>query len=53
MNSVAEIARELGLDHMVVYNILYPNVECERCGMTWDTISPCALCNVMLHVRAL
>lgn len=52
MNLVAEVARELGLDHMEVYEILHPYVECERCGNTWDTISPCALCNVtMSHSR--
>lgn len=22
-----------------------PYVKCDRCGNTWDTINPCALCN--------
>lgn len=52
MNHVAEIARELGLDHMVVYKILYPYVRCERCGLTQDTVSPCAPCNVTLNMRS-
>jgi len=25
------------------------NVECEVCGNVWDTISPCAICNVDLR----
>jgi hypothetical protein len=44
VNYVADIARELGLDHMEVYNILHPYVKCQCCGNTWDTISPCAPC---------
>ena len=27
----------------------YTLVECEGCGNVWDTISPCALCNVDLR----
>jgi len=27
----------------------YTLVECEVCGNVWDTISPCALCNVDLR----
>lgn len=31
-------------EHVKVEGITV-NIKCERCGLTWDTISPCALCN--------
>lgn len=29
----------------LIYKVKFPNIPCEVCNRTWDTISPCALCN--------